>query len=142
MRYLAVDLGDKRTGLAVGDDELRMAQPVCVLEVPIGDLLITALTKAIEEQCVDALVLGLPLNMDGTPGQRVAITKAFAIKLQSATTLGIHFQDERLTSSAAEEKLSGSGKTHKQKKKMRDALAAAEILNDFLGEQSPTCNEN
>ena len=50
MRYLAVDLGDKRTGLAVGDDELRMAQPVCVLEVPIGDLLITAITKAIEEQ--------------------------------------------------------------------------------------------
>ena len=141
MRYLAVDLGDKRTGLAVGDDELRMAQPVCVLEVPIGDLLITAITKAIEEQGVDALVLGLPLNMDGTPGQRVAITKAFAIKLQSATTLDIHFQDERLTSSAAEEKLSGSGKTHKQKKKMRDALAAAEILNDFLEEQSPACNE-
>lgn len=132
MRYLAVDLGDKRTGLAVGDDELRMAQPVCVLEVPIGDLLITAITKAIEEQGVDALVMGLPLHMDGTPGQRVAVTTAFAKKLQSATALDIHFQDERLTSAAAEEKLSGSGKTHKQKKKMRDALAAAEILNDFL----------
>jgi RNase H-fold protein (predicted Holliday junction resolvase) len=44
----------------------------------------------------------------------------------------IHFQDERLTSSAAEEKLSQSGKTHKQKKKVRDAIAAAEILSDFL----------
>jgi putative Holliday junction resolvase len=76
--------------------------------------------------------MGLPLNMDGSLGQRVEITKAFAEKLRAATNLAIHFQDERLTSSAAEEQLSGSGKTHKQKKKMRDALAAAEILNDFL----------
>jgi putative holliday junction resolvase len=132
MRYVSIDLGDKRTGIAVGDDELKMAQPVCVLDVPIGDLLITALLKTIEEHGADALVVGLPLNMDGSPGQRVAITKAFAEKVQIATGLAIHFQDERLTSSAAEEKLSGSGKTHKQKKKMRDALAAAEILNDFL----------
>ena len=46
MRYLAVDLGDKRTGLAVGDDELRMAQPVCVLEIHIGDLLVDAIANA------------------------------------------------------------------------------------------------
>ena len=134
MRFLAIDLGDKRTGIAVGDDELHMAQPVCVLEVPIGELLINAIVKTIEEQGVDALVIGLPLNMDGTAGQRVVVTKAFASKLEIATNMPLHFQDERLTSSAAEEKLSGSGKTHKQKKKMRDALAAAEILNDFLAQ--------
>ncbi|HIA71900.1 MAG TPA: Holliday junction resolvase RuvX [Phycisphaerales bacterium] len=134
MRFLAIDLGDKRTGIAVGDDELRMAQPVCVLEIPIGELLINAILKTIEEQGVDALVIGLPLNMDGTPGQRVVITKAFASNLEIATNMQLYFQDERLTSSAAEEKLSGSGKTHKQKKKIRDALAAAEILNDFLAQ--------
>jgi putative holliday junction resolvase len=132
MRYLAVDLGDKRTGIAVGDDELCMAQPVCVLEVPIGTLLIDAIGKKIDEQGVDELVMGLPLNMDGSPGQRVAITKKFAQQLENSTNLPIHFQDERLTSASAEEKLAGSGKTHKQKKKIRDALAAAEILNDFL----------
>jgi len=132
MRYLAVDLGDKRTGLAVGDDELRMAQPVCVLEVPIGDMLITALIKSIEEQGVDALVVGLPLNMDGTPGQRVTITKEFAKKLEAATSLRIHFQDERLTSSAAEEKLSGSGKTHKQKRKCATHLLLPKFSTSFL----------
>ncbi len=132
MRYLAVDLGDKRTGLAIGDDELRMAQPVCVLEIPIGGLLVEAIVKAIEEHGTDELVLGLPLHMDGSAGQRVAITKSFAEKLVTATNTKIHFQDERLTSSAAEEHLAGSGKTHKQKKKVRDALAAAEILGDFL----------
>ncbi len=132
MRYLAVDLGDKRTGLAVGDDELRMAQPVCVLEIHIGDLLVDAIANAIQEHEIDELVFGLPLNMDGSPGQRVTITKEFAAKVVAATNMSIHFQDERLTSAAAEERLSGSGKTHKQKKKMRDALAAAEILHDFL----------
>ncbi len=132
MRYLAIDLGDKRTGIAVGDDELKMAQPVCVLEVPIGALLIEAVKKTIDEQGVDELVIGLPLNMDGSPGQRVAITKNFAQQLETSTDLPIHFQDERLTSASAEETLARSGKTHKQKKKMRDALAAAEILNDFL----------
>ena len=132
MRFLAIDLGDKRTGIAVGDDELAMAQPVCVLEVPIGELLINAIVKTIDEQGVDELVIGLPLNMDGSPGQRVFITNEFAKELKAVTKMQLHFQDERLTSSAAEEKLSSSGKTHKQKKKIRDALAAAEILNDFL----------
>jgi putative Holliday junction resolvase len=132
MRYIAVDLGDKRTGIAVGDDELRMAQPVCVLDVPIGEQLVDAIVKTIAQQGVDAIVMGLPLNMDGSPGQRVTITKRFADLLQTAAGMPIHFQDERLTSSAAEEKLSQSGKTHKQKKKVRDAIAAAEILSDFL----------
>jgi len=132
MRYLAIDLGDKRTGLAVGDDELRMAQPVCVLEIAIGDVLIRKIINVVKEHDVDELVMGLPLNMDGSAGQRVSITKSFAIDLGNQSAFRIHFQDERLTSAAAEERLSGSGKTRKQKKKMRDALAAAEILNDFL----------
>ncbi len=132
MRYLAIDVGDMRTGLAIGDDELLMAQPVCVLEVPIGPRLINEIVITIRDQDADSLVIGLPLNMDGSPGQRVAITTAFAEQLREATSLPIHFQDERLTSAAAEEQLSQSGKTHKQKKKMRDALAAAEFLNDFL----------
>jgi putative Holliday junction resolvase len=109
-----------------------MAQPVCVLEVPIGQRLIDEIVKTIRNQDADALVIGLPLNMDGSPGQRVAITTTFANLLREGTNVPIHFQDERLTSAAAEEQLSQSGKTHKQKKKMRDALAAAEILNDFL----------
>jgi putative Holliday junction resolvase len=132
MRYLAIDVGDKRTGIAVGDDELRMAQPVCVLEVPIGTRLVDEVIKTIRDQDADSLVIGLPLNMDGSTGQRVAITKTFAEQLCEKTSLPIHFQDERLTSAAAEEHLSQSGKTHKQKKKIRDALAAAEILSDFL----------
>ena len=132
MRFLAIDLGDKRTGIAVGDDELRIAQPVCVLEVPIGKQLVIAIVNQIQEHGVDELVMGLPLNMDGSLGQRAEMTQEFSEELSNTTNKTIHLQDERLTSAAAESQLSGSGKTHKQKKKIRDALAATEILSDFL----------
>ena len=59
-------------------------------------------------------------------------TKTFGDTLKERTSLQVHYQDERLTSAAAEERLHQSGKTHQQKKSIRDALAAAEILTDFL----------
>jgi len=132
MRYLAVDLGDRRTGLAIGDDELKMAQPVCVLEISMGPRLIEKILTSLSDQDAQALVMGLPLNMDDSASGRVDITNTFVDQLRQKTDVPIYFQDERLTSVAAEEHLSQSGKTHKQKKKLRDALAAAEILNDFL----------
>ena len=132
MRFLAIDLGDRRTGLAVGDDELCLAHPVKVLEIPIGTRLVEAIANTIREHAIEGLVMGLPLNMDGTKGKRAELTLKFGKCVEDATGITIHFQDERLTSAAAEEQLSGSGKTHKQKKKMRDALAATEILKDYL----------
>ena len=132
MRFLAIDLGDRRTGLAVGDDELCLAHPVKVLEIPIGTRLVEAIANTIREHAIEGLVMGLPLNMDGTKGKRAELTLKFGKCVEDATGITIHFQDERLTSAAAEEQLSGSGKTHKQKMKMRDALAATEILKDFL----------
>ncbi len=132
MNYLAVDLGDKRTGLAVGDDIVRIVQPITVLETPIGQQLINEIQSAIKEHGIDCIVMGLPLNMDGSESQRSELTKTFAERLQDQVNIPINFQDERLTSAAAEEHLNQSGKTHKQKKKLRDALAAAEILKDFL----------
>ena len=132
MNYLAVDLGDKRTGLAVGDDIARIVQPITVLETPIGQQLINEIQSAIKEHGIDCIVMGLPLNMDGSESQRSELTKTFAERLQDQVNIPINFQDERLTSAAAEEHLNQSGKTHKQKKKLRDALAAAEILKDFL----------
>lgn len=132
MRFLCVDLGDKRTGLAVGDDELNMAHPIGVLDIPRGQALVDAVVEAIDEHAVDELVIGLPLNMDGTSGNRVQMTMEFGNQVSNVVNIAIHYQDERLTSAAAEEQLAGSGKTHNQKKQARDALAATEILKDFL----------
>jgi len=132
MRFLAVDLGDKRTGLAIADEEPLLVHPLNVLEIAIGPLLINAIRKAIDEHDAQAIVLGLPLDMDGSIGPRAKLTQEFGEQLSSSTSVPIFYQDERLTSVAAEEHLSQSGRTHKQKKRVRDALAAAEILKDFL----------
>ncbi|MBT4584092.1 MAG: Holliday junction resolvase RuvX [Phycisphaerae bacterium] len=133
MRFLAVDLGDKRTGLAIADEDPQLVHPLVVLEIPLGPMLVDAIDKAINEHGADAIVLGLPLDMDGSIGPRAKLTQEFGEQIASQISIKIYYQDERLTSVAAEEHLSQSGKTHKQKKRVRDALAAAEILNDFLG---------
>ncbi|MEN0020771.1 MAG: Holliday junction resolvase RuvX [Planctomycetota bacterium] len=148
-RYLGIDLGDKRTGLAVGDDVLKLAMPAGLIEVSIalagdptaavpkpvaGDALLTALTKAAAEQLGrgEALVLGLPLNMDGTEGPRAKLVRAFGERLAERSGRAVHFQDERRTSVAADEKMARTGLTHGQKKRRRDALAAAAMLQAFL----------
>jgi len=132
MRYLSVDLGDKRTGLAIGDDTTGLVSPVGVVEQPRGERLAAAIAKAVAEHQPDALVVGLPINMDGTEGSRAKITRAFGDTLTTITGLPLHYQDERLTTFAADQHMNQSGRTRRQKKAIRDALAAAEILRDFL----------
>ncbi|MBL0921094.1 MAG: Holliday junction resolvase RuvX [Phycisphaerales bacterium] len=137
MRLLCVDLGDKRTGLAVGDTETRFVSPLDVLEKPMGagatgEALIDAVAKAAADHNAGALVVGLPLNMDDSEGPRARLVRAFAARLESRVGKPVHFQDERLTSVDADWTMAQSGLTHGQKKKRRDALAAAAILRDYL----------
>jgi len=132
MRYLAIDLGDKRTGLAVGDAVTGLVSPAGRIERPLGDALLEALAEAIDDHDPDALVIGLPLNMDGTAGPRAALVRTFAARLAARTGKTIHEQDERLTSFEADQAMARTGRTHGQKKRARDALAAAAILRDFL----------
>jgi putative Holliday junction resolvase len=140
MRYLAVDLGDARTGLAVGDAITRIVSPLEVVECPTAlcngeallDLIAAAIDRAVSPRSPCELVVGLPLNMDDSEGPRAKIVRAFAAKLAARTKRAVHFQDERLTSSDADWSMARSGMTRKQKKERRDALAAAAILRDFL----------
>ncbi len=138
MRYLAIDLGDKRTGLALGDAVIKIASPVGVIEVPIdrrdGADLLDAIARACEEQLGPSgeLVMGLPLNMDGSEGPRAKLVRAFAARVSEKTGRAVHLQDERRTSRRADERMAQSGLTRGQKKARRDAIAAAGFLQDFL----------
>jgi putative Holliday junction resolvase len=134
MRYLAIDLGDKRTGLAVGDDESGLVSPERVLEIPVAqkDRILDALAAAAADYGAHTLVIGLPLNMDDTEGPRAKGVRALGDALAERTGLPVHYQDERLTSAEADWSMAQSGMTHAQKKRVRDALAAAAILRDFL----------
>ncbi len=132
MHYLAIDLGDRRTGLAVADDETGLVSPAGVLEIPRGPRLLEAIIAEIGRHAPAAIVVGLPLNMDGTEGERSVIARAFGRQLEDRAALPVHYQDERLTSYAADQVMARSGRTHRQKKQLRNALAAVEVLRDFL----------
>ncbi len=132
MRFLAIDLGEKRTGLATGDDDTGLVTQGGVLVVPRGEELIDALLRKIDEHAPDAIVIGLPLNMDGSAGPQAKLVRAFGAALAERCSVPIEFQDERLTSFAADQQMARTGRTHRQKKGLRDALAAAEILRDYL----------
>lgn len=141
MRYLAIDLGDQRTGLALGDAVTGIASPIGTLEIPIaragGGELLDAIVKAIDRELGPPesggeVVVGLPLNMDGSEGPRAKLVRAFANRLARASCRQVHLHDERLSSVAADRDMARTGLTHGQKKKRRDALAAAAILRSFL----------
>jgi len=132
VRYLAIDLGQKRTGFAVGDDVTRIASPLHTVELPDREALLRAITRLVREHQPDAIVLGLPLNMDDSEGAPAKQARAFGEKVHQSTNLPVYYQDERLTSYAADQQMARSGRTHKQKAQRRDALAAAQILSDFF----------
>lgn len=142
MRYVGIDLGDKRTGIAVGDSVLRLPAPVAVLEVDVrerdGEALVEAIAAAVRAQLgpthagEGSVVIGLPINMDGTEGPAAKKIREFAPRIERATGRRVYLFDERLTSADADWTMARSGLTHGQKKRRRDALAAAALLRSFF----------
>ena len=130
MRYLAIDYGARRTGLAVSDADEKIASPLAVLDGQKN--LIERIAAIVKEQNVDAVVVGLPLNMDGSQGFQAKRVLNFAGGLKNRLNISLYYQDERLSSFDADEKLSAAQFTKKEKLKRRDAVAAARILQDFL----------
>ncbi len=137
MRYLAIDLGGKRTGLAVGDDFTGQAGPVDVIHTADPVELRRAIVRAVEEHGPDELVIGVPFNMDGTEGPAAKAAREIAEQIAGDTGLKVHLVDERLTSFEAEQLIRELGLTRKQKKQRLDALAATAILRDFLAGRRP-----
>ena len=134
MRYLAIDYGDKHTGLAICDAAETIASPLAVIEGQKD--LIKKIADIVRSESVEAIVLGLPLNMDDSQGSQAERVFRFAEQLKAHLQIPIHFQDERLSSFGAEGKLAPAEFTRKKKKKRLDAVAAAEILETFLEQKN------
>jgi putative Holliday junction resolvase len=130
MRYLAVDHGEKRTGLAICDKGENMASPLKVLTGQAE--LVAQIVKVVRDEEIESIVVGLPLNMDGTEGPRVKSVRIFGDALEKVAQVPVIYHDERLSSFDAEKKLAGLDLTRKKKKKHLDAVAAASILEAFL----------
>lgn len=130
MRYLAIDYGSKHTGLAICDPAEIIVSPLAVIQGQRE--LIERIADVVETENVEAIVLGLPLNMDDSQGYQARLVLQFAERLKERFDIPIHLQDERLSTFGAEEKLASVELTKKSKKKRLDAIAAAEILDAFL----------
>lgn len=130
-RLLALDLGSKRVGLAVCD-ELRISiRPVSTIERRNWKALLSEIRKQIESFEARGLVIGLPLNLDGTEGEAAAEARSLAVKFALSLTVPVYLQDERLTSEEAKSRLATIQKAPGE----IDSAAAALILRDFLEQQ-------
>jgi len=130
MRYLAIDYGTKRTGLAVCDAAETIDSPYAVLHGQKD--LIRQIERVVACENIEAIVVGLPLNMDDSEGPQAKKVRAFAKELEAHVRIPVYFQDERLSSFGAEQKLEEFDLSKSKRRERLDALAAAEILQAFL----------
>lgn len=131
-RLMGLDLGTKTIGVAISDVERRIASPLETLRRVKFGIDAAALLALCEKHDVGVLILGLPLNMDGTSGPRVQATEAFARNLAKLTDLPILFQDERLSTAAVTRTLLEADASRARRAEVVDKMAAAYLLQAFI----------
>lgn len=140
MRYIGIDLGTRRIGLAFGD-ELGVGTPLPALTQADAGERRTALLAVIRDRRADEIVIGHPLNMDDTAGPKAKEAEAFAAGLRAELGLPVHLVDERLTSYEAESSIAKSKRRDVRASGIIDSRAATLILQDYLNQIFPPTEE-
>ena len=121
VRWLGVDPGERRVGIAVCDPEERIAVP---LEVVPGSAAFPAIRSIAAREEIGGVVVGLPLLLDGSEGSAVRMARKLGARLERVLGLPVEYEDERLSTAAAEREPAGGGP--------RDDIAAALVLQQFI----------
>ena len=135
---LGIDYGARRIGLALSDATATLASPWRLLQRPPSEaetlrLMITEITTlAREDDGLEAVVIGWPRRLNGSPTEQTPIVEAFASALKSQIAVPVILQDERLSSHEAESRLAARESDWRKRKAKLDAAAAAVILQDYL----------
>lgn len=135
MRIMGLDFGSKTVGVAVSDAMLTIAQPLEIIRRKEANKLrqtLARIEELIVEYEVKEIVLGLPLNMNDTEGERVTLTREFQEKLERRTGLPVYMWDERLTTVEADNAMMEAGIRRENRKEYVDKIAAALILQGYL----------
>jgi putative pre-16S rRNA nuclease len=132
MRILGIDYGEKRVGLAISDLTGTIATPYKVLQIRGMRHAIELIREDIAELEPELIVVGLPLNMNGTQGPSAELALKLQSKLIAKTGLPVETYDERLSTVAAERVLIDADVSRKKRKKVIDKMAAAIILQSYL----------
>jgi putative Holliday junction resolvase len=136
MRYIGIDLGTRRIGLAFGD-ELGVATPLAALTAADPGERRSALLQVIRDRRADEIVIGHPLNMDDTVGPKAKEAESFAAQLSTELGKPVHLVDERLTSYEAESSIAKSKRRAVRASGIIDSRAATLILQDYLNQIFP-----
>ena len=132
MTYLGLDLGSKTCGIAISDRTGLIASSLEVIRYDEYDELVNKLNNIVISRNVDAFVLGNPKNLDGSLSKRSEITLEFKKILEDRFKLNVIMQDERLSTVEAERMLISNDTKRKNRKKVRDKIAATIILQSYL----------
>ncbi|MBZ0169655.1 Holliday junction resolvase [Candidatus Methylomirabilis lanthanidiphila] len=131
-RYLGIDFGTRRIGVALSDELGLTAQPLPTLEPSTDEEALGAIRRLIDEYGVREVIVGLPKNMNGSLGPAAEQALAFARRLEEGVPVKVTMWDERLTSRAAERLLIEADLSRTKRKGRVDQMAAALILQGFL----------
>lgn len=136
MRIVGLDYGLKRIGVAVCDPTGTLATPLTTIRADPHDAVgrVAALIDELgrDEPAPAAVVIGLPLRLDGTPHEMTGRVRAFGVALSARTGLPVDYQDERLSSHEAADRLAVRHRPWRRRKALLDAASAAVILQDYL----------
>lgn len=132
MKYLAVDYGVKRTGIAVSDNQGQWVFPRRTILMTTRELFFAELLALAEEEHIDAFVVGLPLYSDGSDSETTRIVRNMTSRLMRRTPLPVYFMEETLSSYEGEQALKASSKRGKNRTDFLDQAAAVAILTSFL----------
>lgn len=137
MRYLGLDLGSKTLGIAISDTTLTIASvfKTIYFDNEDYDSLLSSLKDIVMEYQINKFILGYPINMDGSIGERAEITLAFKKKLEDYFQLEVVMMDERLTSVISNQVLIDADLSRKKRKKKVDGIAACLILQSYLDKE-------
>lgn len=134
-RLLALDIGDRRIGVAISDESQMLARPLTTIVRASKHEDFESIAKLIAAHGVERLIVGLPRTLRGDEGAQAARVRRYAEALSAAIGAPIAFQDERYTSLEAEERLAGSPRRKRAGGDV-DAVAAAIILQDYLNQHT------
>ena len=129
---LSLDYGEKRIGIAISDNECSIAFPSEVLERKTVEKDFAYIKQFVNNGDVQAILIGMPYNMDGSEGEKCKIVKDFSLNLLKIININIIFWDERLSTIAQEKILIDKDISRKKRKKVIDKLAASHFLQSFL----------
>jgi putative holliday junction resolvase len=131
-RVLALDVGERRIGVAMSDTEGILAAPLTTLKASPRSQALAQIAALVRHHTVDDVVVGLPLTMSGEIGPQARVVQSFAGELETVLGQPVYLFDERLTSIAAEQMMRDLGVKPSRRKDRIDEIAASIILQDYL----------